>query len=129
MVLRKDWHKFHRLGKKVKAKRKWRRARGRHNKIRESKRGHPLKPKIGYKTSEYRRPITIANISQLLMLKKGERAVIARNVGARKRNKIIEKAKSMQLNVKNPKKSLSEESPEKEKNKNTLDKNATEREK
>ncbi|MBS3074174.1 50S ribosomal protein L32e [Candidatus Pacearchaeota archaeon] len=105
MVLRKDWHKFHKLGKKVKAKRKWRRARGRHNKIRESKRGHPLKPKIGYKVSEYSRPVTIENIRQLLMLRKEEHAVIAGNVGERKRKEIMERAKSMQLNISNPRKS------------------------
>ncbi|MEK6919057.1 MAG: eL32 family ribosomal protein [Nanoarchaeota archaeon] len=101
-VRRKDSHKFGKLGMKVKAKRKWRKAKGRHNKIRESKRGHAGRPKIGYKADYYVKPITIENMTQLLTLGKEQQAVVSGRVGGKKRTIIMEKAKSLGLKVENP---------------------------
>ena len=84
-ILREAYKKFGKLGMKVKAKRKWRKARGRHNKIRESKRGHSARPKIGYKADWYVRPTTIENVKQLEMLSKDHQAVISGRVGGKKR--------------------------------------------
>jgi len=101
-VKRKDWHKFHKLGMKIKSKRKWRKARGRHNKIRKSKRGHAGKPKIGYKSAWYERPLAIENIAQLHGADKSKTYIIASRTGGKKRAEIISKAKSMGINVMNP---------------------------
>jgi ribosomal protein L32E len=46
--LRNDWHKKIKLGSKIKKKRKWKAAYGRHNKIRLGRKGHPGRPKIGW---------------------------------------------------------------------------------
>ena len=104
-LVRKDAHKFGKLGMKVKAKRKWRKARGRHNKVRESKRGHLARPKIGFKTDYYVRPTTIENMDQLQKLTKGQEAVIAGRVGGKKRAMLLEKAKTLGLTVINPRRS------------------------
>ena len=46
--LRNDWHKKIKLGKGLKKKQKWRAAKGRHNKIRLHRKGHPSSPRIGW---------------------------------------------------------------------------------
>ncbi len=101
-VVRKDTHKFGKLGMKVKAKRKWRKAKGRHNKIRKGKRGHSSRPKIGFKTNDYVKPIVIENMTQLIRLTKEQEAVISSTVGRKKRNILVEKAKTLGLKLKNP---------------------------
>ena len=101
-MVRKDAHKFGKLGMKVKAKRKWRKARGRHNKVRESKRGHFARPKIGFKANWYVKPMTIENLNQLLKMDKNQEAVISGRVGGKKRAMLMEKAKSLGLKVTNP---------------------------
>lgn len=101
-VRRKDSHKFGKLGMKVKAKRKWRKARGRHNKIRKGKRGHSSRPKIGFKNENYKKPMIIENIKQLEMMNKTQEATISSRVGGKKRSQILDKARSLGLKVINP---------------------------
>ena len=106
-IRRKDSHKFHKLGMKVKAKRKWRKAKGRDNKIREGKRGHAMRPKIGEHVFDYVRPITIENLNQLQKMKDGgmkteQEIVIAGRVGGKKRAMMIEKAKTLGIKIINP---------------------------
>ena len=47
--LRKDSHKYSKLGKRRKNKQTWRKPKGRDNKMREKIRGHPANVSIGYK--------------------------------------------------------------------------------
>ncbi len=101
-VVRKDTHKFGKLGMKVKAKRKWRKAKGRHNKIRKGKRGHSSRPKIGFRMFDHVEPIVIENIMQLSKLSKEQEAVVSGRVGGKKRKEIMEKAKTLGLKVENP---------------------------
>ena len=101
-VVRKDTHKFGKLGMKVKAKRKWRKAKGRHNKIRKGKRGHSSRPKIGFKMNDYVKPLVIENMTQLMKLTKEQEAVISGRVGGKKRIELVEKAKTLGLKVENP---------------------------
>ena len=51
---RRDWHKYKRLGKKDKKKVKWRKPKGRHNKMRESRKGYAASPSIGMKKPDSR---------------------------------------------------------------------------
>ena len=50
--LRGKWRTYSKLGKGRKKKQKYRKAKGRHNKIREKMKGNPKKVSIGYKKSK-----------------------------------------------------------------------------
>jgi ribosomal protein L32E len=91
--LMKDWHKKLKLGKKRKKKRKWKAAKGIHNKIRLKKAGHARRPKIGWgsKKSKKKEAIKIENLKQLEDIKKEEKILIA-GVGVKKRQEIKEAA-------------------------------------
>lgn len=95
---RRDWHKRIKFGKTVKKKRKWRAAKGIHNKIRLGERGYSARPKIGYGKNKNTKnmlgdlkPITIYCLKDMESVKKGE-AIIISKVGQKKREEIIKKA-------------------------------------
>ena len=67
--LRGKWRTYSKLGRRRKNKQKYRKAKGRDNKIRLSKKGNPKKVKIGYKKQKKKTEIrTIYNIKELLVL-------------------------------------------------------------
>ncbi|MBI5871709.1 50S ribosomal protein L32e [archaeon] len=101
VFLRTGSKRYKRLGRKKILK--WRRPRGRHNKIRERKRSRPLRVQIGYRTrKDERNKINgksvsrIKNIMEIEKMNKGE-AVIIGKVGKRKREIILNKAKEKGL--------------------------------
>lgn len=107
LFLRKDWHKRIKLGSTVKKNRKWRAAKGRHNKIRLGERGHSTRPKIGWgNTNELKgkvkglEVVRIENISQLETVKK-EQGILIGRVGKKKREEILSKAKEKNIVVLN----------------------------
>ena len=74
---RRDWHKRIKFGKTVKKNRKWRAAKGVHNKIRLGEKGYSSRPKIGYGGNKKTRnmlgkfkPITIHCIKDMESIKK-----------------------------------------------------------
>src|SRR4030042_6668044 len=90
--IRRNWTKFSRLGKKRKKKQVWRRAKGRHSKTREKRKGYPIKVMIGFKQPKKTRPIFVNNMKELEKVKKGEIAIVGK-VGMKKKIEIIKKAK------------------------------------
>jgi len=101
--LRKDWHKMIKLGSKIKKKRKWRGAKGRHNKIRLERRGQQGRPKIGWgkeknkgKKIQVKR---IENVKELETIKNGE--IFIGRVGEKKRKEIITKANERKIKILN----------------------------
>ncbi len=114
--LRRDWYKKPRFCSK-KAKMKWRRARGRHNKIRRNEKGYPRSPRVGFKTPLAQRgfvkgmeSIMIYNLSDLDKITSKNGGIIASSIGTKKRILIAEKAIAMKktiLNL-NPEKYLAE---------------------
>ena len=105
--LRNDWHKKIRLGRTVKKNRKWRGAKGRHNKLRLNRKGHSQRPKIGWgaenKTKGFVDGIEVVRVENLRVLeslKKGI-GIIVGAVGKKKRNLIISKANEMKIKVLN----------------------------
>jgi large subunit ribosomal protein L32e len=109
---RKDWHKKVRLGKAKKSKRKWRAARGIHNKIRLKIKGQARKPSIGYGENKKIKGeinglvvLRIENMGQLEKISnektKDKKAIIIANVGKKKREEIIKKSKDMGLTILN----------------------------
>src|SRR3989344_8502130 len=97
--LRTDYMRFLRLGKKRKKLQVWRRARGRHSKIRKKRRGYPIMPTVGYMTARKESgkvkgyyPVMINNLKDLNTIQKNSAGIIASKVGAKKRLDIVKKA-------------------------------------
>ena len=98
--LRRDWQKRIKFGKTVKKNRKWRAAKGRHNKIRLSVKGYSKRPKIGYGSDNRIREkinnqtaIIVSNLNDISLLKKGD-AVMISKIGKKKRTDIIKECET-----------------------------------
>jgi large subunit ribosomal protein L32e len=100
--LRTDW-KFHsKLGKGRKNKQKYRRPRGRHNKLREKVRGNPRKVSIGFKKTVIPENIRIIkNMQDLKMVQKGEKVLVSGKAGMKNRIKIAQEAKIRGIRIDN----------------------------
>lgn len=101
--------KFSRHPKYKKLKDSWRRPRGRHNKLRKSKKSKGKKPSPGYGSSERGKHPSgyyeklIHNPQALKDVEKEREGVrIAKGVGKKKKKIITEKAKKMGLKIFNP---------------------------
>jgi large subunit ribosomal protein L32e len=91
--LRTSSHIFKRLGGKKKGQ-KWRKPRGRHNKLREKIKGKPISPVIGFKKAEKAKIKlkAVGCLREIENVKKGENVLLAK-IGKRKRKMFIEKLK------------------------------------
>jgi large subunit ribosomal protein L32e len=105
--LRADTFRLSRLGKKRPKLLKWRRPRGKHNKLRLKRVGHPVQPEIGFRSSRKERylvsglrPILVRNLKDLASLKKDNSIILAR-VGAKKKLEIIKVAKEKGFKILN----------------------------
>jgi ribosomal protein L32E len=105
--VRKDWHKKIKLGSTVKKNRKWRAARGRHNKIRLGIKGHSVRPKIGYSEDRELRGkidgnvvVRVENLKDLENVGKEEQIIIGR-IGNKKRKEIIARAGERKIKIMN----------------------------
>lgn len=97
--LRTHTHHFKRIGGKKKNL-KWRKARGRHNKIREGIKGKSSRPRIGMK-KEIKKEIKIKRITCLQdieNIEKGQKVRIGK-VGKRKKTLILEKLKTKKVEI------------------------------
>jgi large subunit ribosomal protein L32e len=90
--LRTSTRYYKRLGRKKNLR--WRKPRGRHNKIREGVKGKQRKVKIGFKTSEKIKAILIRNMREAEKITKGQIVIIAK-LGGRKRKDIEKKIAEM----------------------------------
>jgi len=107
--LRTDWHKKSRLGRGRKKKQKWRRPRGRHNKIRLRRKGKPKRPEVGYGsprevkgTINGLKPVKIVKLKDLERIdKESQIAIIDGKLGLKKKIELVKKAKELgiQLNI------------------------------
>ncbi len=104
--LRSETVRFLRLGKNRRKLQKWRRPRGRHNKIRKGRAGYPLSPSVGYKKPRAvaglihgKLPIVIHNLKELARVDASMRVVLSRSVGAKKRIELLKKAHEMHLEI------------------------------
>lgn len=103
--LRTDYMRISKLGKNRKKLQVWRRARGKHSKIRRKRFGYPSKPEVGYKTARKESgkihglmPLLVHNVSDLSKAGKDSIIIIAR-VGAKNKLEIIKKAEEMKLRI------------------------------
>ncbi len=100
--LRGKWRTYSKLGRGRKSKQKYRKAKGRHNKIREKLKGNPILVAIGFKKQRKKEAEAkvIHNIQELEGLKKGE-SIILSKIGQKSRLKIVEKAKEKEIKILN----------------------------
>ena len=90
--LRNEGTKKIRLGRGVRKNQKWRKAKGRHSKIRLGIKGKGRRPKIGYSAGGIRNSDRIVfNVGGLEGVKKGEKILIGK-IGLKKRKGIVEEA-------------------------------------
>ncbi|MBI3026800.1 50S ribosomal protein L32e [Candidatus Woesearchaeota archaeon] len=96
--------------KRMKLNDKWRKPKGIHSKIRHSFKGRRKMPSPGYKSprkvkclhNSGLKMIVVQSVDDLLNIKKeNEGAVISKNVGMKKRLKILKKAKELDVNILN----------------------------
>lgn len=102
--VRCEAHRYKRLGEK------WRKPRGRHNKMRRCFKGKPLSPRIGYRKEKNSRglhpsgyqEVIVHNQADLDGLDAEKQAIrIAASVGKRKKAEILKKAEKLKLKVLN----------------------------
>ncbi len=108
--LRRTWNRYSKFGKRRKKKQVWRRPTGRHNKMREKRKGSPAVVSIGYKSNKKlmaKKFVKVYNIKELEKIKKDEIAIIS-HVGKKKKIEIAKKAKELKIEIynMNPKKFL-----------------------
>lgn len=103
--LRRVWMRYSKLGRGKKKKQKWRRPRGRDNKMREKQRGYPRTVSIGYGNKKSLRgnikglnPIKIQNVTELEQLKEND-IVILGKVGMKKKIEIAKRAKDKKIKI------------------------------
>lgn len=103
--LRRNWDRYKRLGKRNKKKHIWRKPKGIHNKMRESRRGYSPIVRMGYKSDKAVRgkinkltPIVVRSLSDLSNVGK-DNIVIIGKIGKRKRVILVNKIKELNIRV------------------------------
>ena len=105
--IRSDTNRFSRLGKNRRKLHKWRRVRGKSNKLRLGRGGYSKVPAVGFKSPRIESgkingfvPKLVHNLAELNSLGKNEAAIIAR-IGARKKIELIKKADELKIKILN----------------------------
>ena len=89
------------IGKKRKKLRKWRKPKGRSNKMRENRKGRPPIVSIGYKNKvEEKSKIMVYNLKDLENAKKFD-VIILGSIGKKSKKEILKKAVEMKINFQN----------------------------
>ena len=105
--IRRDSNRYSKIGKNRKKLQKWRKPKGRDNKMRERRAGYPKSPSVGYKSPRNkfgkinRKGLSLGrNIKDLEKAGKNSRVIIG-NVGAKKKLILIRKASEMKFEIAN----------------------------
>lgn len=100
--LRRVWYRHSKLGKGRKKKMTWRKPTGRHNKLRENKKGKPAMVSIGYRSNrEHRKEIQIIKCIRDLEKIDAEKMTILGKIGNRKKIELVKKAKEKGIKLYN----------------------------
>jgi len=105
--IRHDSARYSKIGKKRKSLQKWRRPKGRDNKMRLKRKSYPSSPTVGHKTARKDfgkikglTPVIIYNINDLKKINKGSIAILAK-IGAKKKMEIIKYAEENKIKILN----------------------------
>lgn len=106
--LRADTFRHFRLGKNRKKLQRWRKPRGKHNKLRLKRVGHPVQPGVGFgrAKTDYGKikgvtPMLVHNAAELELVTKGQGVLFAGNIGAKKKLVLIKRAEELKLPILN----------------------------
>ena len=106
--LRRIWSRYSKLGRGRKNKQKWRKPKGRDNKMREKRRGYPAVVSRGYRTDTKSRgkineksPVVVYNLNDIKKLGKESIAIIGR-VGMRKKMELMKELHDKKIHIQNP---------------------------
>lgn len=104
---RRTYNRYGKLGMRRKKKRVWRNPTGRHNKLRENRRGYTQRVSIGYKNPENtkhmiegKKLVMANNVADLMKMGKDDMVIIA-NIGKKKKIEIAKKARELKLSIYN----------------------------
>lgn len=109
--IRRSHDRYSKIGLRRKKKQKWKKPTGRHNKMREKRRGYPPVVSVGYSSDKKENgriggkiPVIIRNINDFKMMRENETAIIG-NIGKKKKLEIAKiaeekKIKILNLNIK-----------------------------
>ncbi len=133
--LRRTWNRYSKLGKRRGKKQKWKRPKGRDNKMREKRKGYPAVVSLGYKRPKKiihklkeKTPVIVNNINELEKIKENEIAIIG-HVGKKKKIEIIKKIKEKKIPIYNVNVNKFLKELNKKSNKNKEKKNESKKEK
>ena len=100
--LRRIWSRYPKLGKGRRKKQKWRKPKGRDNKMREKRRGYPVVVSIGYrKNADKMGNIKIiSNLNDLKNISKEDLVIIGK-MGKKKKIGVLKKAIEMKIPIQN----------------------------
>ena len=97
--LRRNSDRHSKLGRKRRKKQIWRKPKGRHNKMRDQKRGYPDIVSIGYRKNRKNqgkidgmKPVLIRNVNDIEKIKTGEIGMVG-SIGMKKKIEIVRRAK------------------------------------
>jgi large subunit ribosomal protein L32e len=103
---RSETVRFMRLGKNRPKLQKWRRPRGRHNKIRKKRVGYPTAPTIGHGTHKAtsgliqgKKPLVVHNMTELNHATAHNLIIFSRRIGAKTRLELLKHAEEKKLTV------------------------------
>lgn len=104
--VRAETVRFMRLGKNRPKLQKWRRPKGRHNKMRKKRAGYPGSPSIGHGTPREgsglimgKKPIVVHNMQELQSATAHNLIIFSRRVGAKSRMELMKHANEKKLTV------------------------------
>ena len=98
--LKRGWNRNFKLGKRKKKKRVWKKPKGRHNKMREKRKGYSPVVGIGYKNEERKNIFLIENLGDLSKVKNKDLIILAK-MGKKKKLEIIKKAIENKIKILN----------------------------
>jgi ribosomal protein L32E len=96
--LRSKWRTRSELGRGRKKKQKYRKATGRHNKVREHMKGNPRKVEIGFKKAFHLATPRVENFEQLREIKEGSEVILAK-IGKKKKLEMIKEAEKRKIKI------------------------------
>jgi len=103
--LRTHSNKYFKLGKTRKKKQKWRKPKGRDNKLREKRKGHHAIVSIGYRKKKQLKNlikkeqlISVNNLKELENIQK-DRLIILGKMGKKKKIEVVKKAKEKGIKI------------------------------
>ena len=106
--VRRDAHRFAKLGKNRPTKQTWRKPTGRDNKIRLNRQGYPKAPTVGHKSPnketgkiQGKEQILVRNLKDLKQAGKNSILIISGRLGAKKKMEVIKEAQEKKLQILN----------------------------